>query len=92
MVNYNKFELRNPYRVRLEDFVNEGVIQQIISGFGHACSQPRNKYAAAHEDIPEGWSLGSTLAYFGLDKLSSIWTATPSTVISQDIGEQLAAL
>ena len=66
LANYNKFEFRNPYRLRLEDFVNESAIQKVARGIGSACSHSRDFYVAIQEDVAEGWTVGSTLTYFGL--------------------------
>ncbi len=70
LANYNKFEFRNPYRARLEDFVNETAIQKIVKGLGQACSASRNRYVAIQEDIAEGWNLSSALSYIGLGILA----------------------
>ncbi|KAL8980932.1 MAG: hypothetical protein Q9177_005735, partial [Variospora cf. flavescens] len=78
LANYNKFEFRNPYRSRLEDFVNEAAIQQIIRGFGAVCSRSRDKYVAIQEDIEEGWTLSSTLKYIGLGVLAPSRSSTPT--------------
>ena len=91
LANYNKFEFRNPYRLRLEDFVNEGTIQQIIRGLGTICLQSRDQYVAVQEDIDEGWTLHSTLTYIGLGILA------PGKALSQapnveDTKEQFATL
>ncbi|KAL8955859.1 MAG: hypothetical protein Q9193_006434 [Seirophora villosa] len=78
LANYNKFEFRNPYRSRLEDFVDGATIQQIIRGFGALCSQSRDKYVAIQEDIQEGWTLSSTLKYIGLGVLAPSRSSTPT--------------
>ncbi|MCJ1400273.1 hypothetical protein MMC11_003477 [Xylographa trunciseda] len=91
LVNYNKFEYRNPYRLRLEDFVNEAIIQTIVGGLGITLSQSRNKYASVIEDVPEGWKLSSTLTYIGLGVLAPIKAITPATT-TDDNKEQFAAL
>ncbi|KAI4274610.1 MAG: hypothetical protein L6R35_006330, partial [Caloplaca aegaea] len=78
LANYNKFEFRNPYRSRLEDFVNEAAVQQIIRGFGAVCSRSRDKYVAIQEDIEEGWTLSSTLKYIGLGVLAPSRSSTPT--------------
>lgn len=77
LVNYNKFEFQNPYRLRLDDFVNDAIIQKIIKSFGETCSRLRDAYIAVQDDMPEGWSLGSTLSYIGLGMLSP--ASRPST-------------
>jgi hypothetical protein len=77
LVNYNKFEFQNPYRLRLDDFVNDAIIQKIIASFGDSCTALRDAYVAVQEDMPEPWSLGSTLSYIGLGVLSP--TSRPTT-------------
>ena len=70
LANCNKFEFQNPYQLRLNDFVNESIIQKIAKGVGIACGGLRNGYIAVHDDIPEGWTLTSTLVFFGLRALA----------------------
>ncbi|PQE27905.1 UPF0588 membrane protein [Rutstroemia sp. NJR-2017a BBW] len=70
LVNYNKFEFQNPYRLRLEDFVNEATIQKIIRSVGNTCADARSKYIAIQDDIPEGWTIGSTLSMIGLGSIA----------------------
>lgn len=70
LANYNKFEFQNPYKVRLDDFVNEAIIQKIIYSIGTACSNARDQYVAVQDDLPESWSISSTLAIVGLGSLS----------------------
>ncbi|KAL6703315.1 hypothetical protein ACN47E_010022 [Coniothyrium glycines] len=75
--NYNKFEFQNPYRLRLDDFVNASIIHKIVKCFGDTCSELRDAYLAIQDDMPETWSLGSTLSYIGLGALAP--TSRPST-------------
>lgn len=70
LANYNKFEFQNPYRLRLDDFVNDRIIQQIIASFGETCATLRDAYVAVQDDRPEGWTLGSTLNMIGLGVLA----------------------
>jgi hypothetical protein len=70
LANYNKFEFQNPYKTRLDDFVNEVIIQKIIYCIGITCSEARDQYVAVLDDLPESWSLGSTLAVVGLGSLA----------------------
>lgn len=70
LANYNKFEFQNPYQLRLDDFVNESSIQKVVKGIGLTCGGLRNGYVAVQDDIPEGWSLTSTLNFFGLRALT----------------------
>lgn len=92
LANYNKFEFRNPYRLRLEDFVNESAIQKIVQGIGSACSQSRNSYVAVQEDVAEGWTVGSTLAYIGLGVLAPSKGPAPAQAKTDDMKEGFATL
>ncbi|KAL5385989.1 hypothetical protein DPSP01_004425 [Paraphaeosphaeria sporulosa] len=88
LVNYNKFEFQNPYRLRLDDFVNDAIIQKIVVSFGETCVTLRDAYVAVQDDMPEGWSLGSTLNYFSLGLLapaSRPATPTPSAEESKSL-------
>ncbi|KAL8865404.1 MAG: hypothetical protein Q9174_006902, partial [Haloplaca sp. 1 TL-2023] len=78
LANYNKFEFRNPYRVRLEDLVNEPAIHKIIRGLGAVCARSRDQYVVIQEDIGEGWTWSSTLKYIGLGVLAPNRSATPT--------------
>ncbi|KAL9099077.1 MAG: hypothetical protein Q9163_005368 [Psora crenata] len=78
LANYNKFELRNPYRLRLEDFVNASIIQQIITAFGASISASRDRYVSIQEDIAEGWTFSSTLSFIGLGVLAPTRPTTPT--------------
>jgi hypothetical protein len=69
LANYNKFEFQNPYKVRLDDFVNEGVIKKIVTCIGTTCALARDKYVAIQDDLPEEWSIGNTLAMVGLSSI-----------------------
>jgi len=71
LANYNKFEFQNPYQQRLGDFVNEAVIQKIIRAVGATCMTLRTQYIDIMEDLPEGWSIASTLSMIGLGAISS---------------------
>lgn len=66
LANYNKFEFQNPYQMRLNDFVNEGTIQKIIASVGYSCQTLRAQYTDVQDDLPENWSLTSTLQKMGL--------------------------
>jgi hypothetical protein len=70
LANYNKFEFQNPYRTRLDDFVNDTIIRKIVLSVGTTCALSRDKYVEIQEDLPEGWSIGNTLAFVGLGALS----------------------
>ena len=92
LANYNKFEYRNPYRIRLEDFVNESVIQKVVHGLGISCSTSRDQYTAIIDDVPEGWTLSSTLTYIGLGVLAPIKTFSPIAISTDKADEQFSAL
>ncbi|KAL8992387.1 MAG: hypothetical protein Q9188_007600, partial [Gyalolechia gomerana] len=78
LANYNKFEFRNPYRLRLEDFVNDVAIEKVVQGLGAVCSRSRDRYVGIQEDIEEGWTLSSTLKYIGLGALAPSRSSTPN--------------
>lgn len=70
LANYNKFEFQNPYRLRLDDFVNDAIIRDMIMCFGATCQNIRDEYVAVQDDMPAAWSLGSTLRTIGLGALA----------------------
>lgn len=88
LANFNKFEFQNPYQLRLDDFVNEASIQKIVKGVSTSCAALRNGYVVVQDDAPEGWSLISTLIYFGLGALrpGSKDRASPPTADESKIG------
>jgi hypothetical protein len=90
LANYNKFEFQNPYRVRLEDFVNEAVIQKLVLSIGDACAHMRDEYVAIQDDIPEGWSVASTLGMFGLGRVVGA-KPTKKPTIDTDTAKQMFA-
>jgi hypothetical protein len=89
LANYNKFEFQNPYRLRLEDFVNEGAIRKIITSTGGTCSSLRTQYVDIQDDLPEGWSLASTFGMFGLGSLVGSKPAAP--VIDPEVAKEMFA-
>lgn len=92
LVNYNKFEFQNPYRLRLDDFVNDAIIQKIITSFGETCVILRDAYVAVQDDMPEGWSLGSTLNYFGLGLLAPASRPSTPTPTAEESKSMFATL
>ncbi|KOS22775.1 UPF0588 membrane protein [Escovopsis weberi] len=70
LANYNKFEFQNPYQLRLNDFVNETAIQKNIRCVGYACQALRSEYVEVQDDLPEGWTLSSTLSMIGLGAIA----------------------
>ncbi|KAE8374758.1 hypothetical protein BDV26DRAFT_284011 [Aspergillus bertholletiae] len=92
LANYNKFEFQNPYQLRLDDFVNEASIQKIVKGVGISCAAVRNGYVAVQDDAPEGWTLFSTLLYFGLGALSPSKKDKASPPSAEEAKEMFATL
>lgn len=70
LANYNKFEFQNPYQLRLNDFVNESTIRMIIRSVGFTFQDLRTQFVDIQDDIPEGWTLSSTLNMFGLGAIA----------------------
>ncbi|KAK5281293.1 hypothetical protein LTR16_006368, partial [Cryomyces antarcticus] len=89
LANYNKFEFQNPYRLRLEDFVNDATIRKLVQSFGFTCTVARHKYITVQDDLPEGWTISNTLSYIGLGALSGGKPATP--VLDEDEAKDLFA-
>lgn len=76
--------------MRLEDFVNEGAIQKIIRSVGQESAELRSAYVEIQEDLPEGWTLSSTLSMIGLGKIAP--GAKPTTpVIDPEAAKELFA-
>ena len=90
LANYNKFEFRNPYRLRLEDFVNETTIGYMTNAFRKTTSLLRDQYVAIQEDKTEGWSISSTLTYIGLGVL--VPAQPPAPVKASDAKGDFGAL
>jgi hypothetical protein len=90
LVNYNKFEFQNPYRLRLDDFVNEAIIRKIIKSIGQTSSSSRDRYVAIQDDLPEGWNLNSALTFFGLGGLAP-GAKAPAQVPNPDAAKALFA-
>ena len=83
---------QNPYQLRLDDFVNESSIQKIVKGVGTSCGALRNGYVAVQDDAPEGWSLFSTLIYFGLGALTPGSNERTNPPTSEEAKELFASL
>lgn len=92
LVNYNKFEFQNPYRLRLDDFVNDAIIQKFVVAFGDTSARLRDAYVAVQDDMPEAWTLGSTLSYFGLGALAPASRPATPTPGSDETKSLFAAL
>lgn len=70
LANYNKFEFQNPYQLRLNDFVNESTIQNIVHSIGLTCQNIRDAYIDIQDDLPEGWTFSNTLNMIGLGAIA----------------------
>lgn len=92
LANYNKFEIQNPYQLRLDDFVNESSIQKIVKSVGLSCAALRNGYVAVQDDKPEGWTLTSTLIFFGLRALAPGAKGRSNPPTAEEAKEMFAAL
>lgn len=90
LANYNKFEFQNPYQLRLNDFVNEAAIQKIIHCVGQTCRNLRNRYVDIQEDLPEGWTLASTLSMLKLGSIAPGARAAPKKpVYDPEVAKQM---
>lgn len=90
LANYNKFEFQNPYQLRLNDFVNEAAIQKIIHCVGQTCRNLRNRYIDIQEDLPEGWTLASTLSMLKLGSIAPGARAAPKKpVYDPEVAKQM---
>lgn len=45
-------------------------IQKIITSIGAICARSRARYVEIQDDLPEGWTLSSTLGMFGLGSIA----------------------
>jgi hypothetical protein len=64
--------------------VNDAIIQKMIHSFGDTCLKLRDAYVAVQDDLPEGWTLGSTLNYIGLGALApGSRPATPTPAVEE---------
>ncbi len=89
LANYNKFEFQNPYQLRLNDFVNEATIQTIIRSVGTACQILRGQFVDVQEDLPEGWTLATTLSMIGLSAIAPGGKPPPKPVVDAETAKQL---
>lgn len=65
LLNYNKFEMRNPYVTRIADYVNDTVMKRIVTVFGETCAQARDLYAGAGSEEDPSY-LNSLVSTFSL--------------------------
>ncbi|GAA6042532.1 hypothetical protein JCM8097_004653 [Rhodosporidiobolus ruineniae] len=71
LANFRKSEARNPYGVRIEDFVEESVMTRIIAVVETVCTASRDAYTSLADDSPPSFvaSLTSFLTSFRLGEL-----------------------
>lgn len=70
--------------------MNETTIQKIVKGVGLSCAALRNGYVAVQDDVPEGWTLTSTLVFLGLGILAPRTKDKPPT--AEEAKEMFTAL
>ncbi|KAK0736546.1 hypothetical protein B0T21DRAFT_367166 [Apiosordaria backusii] len=91
LANYNKFEFQNPYQMRLNDFVNERAIKDIVKSVGKTCRKLRDQYIDVQEDLPEGWTLANTLNKIGLGAIAPGGKPPPKPVYDADTAKKMFA-
>ncbi|KAI0843257.1 DUF1741-domain-containing protein [Hypoxylon sp. FL0890] len=91
LANYNKFEFQNPYQLRLNDFVNEATIQKIVRCVGHTCRNLRGQYVEILQDLPEGWSISTTLNMIGLGAIAPGAKANQKPTYDPEVAKQMFA-
>jgi hypothetical protein len=73
----------------LDDFVNEGTIQKIIRSVGETCSISRTRYITIQDDLPEGWSIGSTLTMIGLGAIVPAGAKNATPAIDPEVAKEM---
>ncbi|KAK4056590.1 hypothetical protein OIO90_002438 [Microbotryomycetes sp. JL221] len=76
LANFRKFEARNPYGVRIEDFVEDLVMVRIIDVVRTVCQRSRDTYIEVSDDTTPSFvaSLTSLVMSFRLSELLSSFT------------------
>lgn len=77
--------------MRLNDFVNEATIRKIIRSVGQTCQNLRQQYIDVQEDLPEGWTLKSTLNMIGLGAIAPGGKPPPKPVYDADTAKKMFA-
>ncbi len=62
----------------------------MIRSVGQTCLDSRGKYIAIQEDVPEGWSIGTTLNMLGLGVLAP-GVKTPAPAIDPEVAKEMFA-
>jgi hypothetical protein len=70
--------------------VNEGTIQKIIRSVGSTCATSRGRYIAIQEDLPEGWSISTTLSMIGLGSVAP-GAKTAKPIIDPEAAKEMFA-
>ncbi|KAK4701231.1 hypothetical protein P7C70_g5010, partial [Phenoliferia sp. Uapishka_3] len=73
LANFRKYEARNPYLVRIEDFVDEVVMRRIIGVVTAICTQTRQLYTSITDDEPPSFIASLTSLVYSL-RLSELLT------------------
>lgn len=74
LANFRKYEARNPYLVRIEDFVEENVMRKIIQVTASTLSFTRNTYTSITDDQPASFVASLTSLIFSL-RLSDLFSS-----------------
>ena len=77
--------------MRLDDFVNEEVIKKIIVSVGQTCTDLRGTYVDLQEDLPEGWTITSTLSMIGLGAIAGGPKKAAAPVVDPEAAKELFA-
>ncbi|KDE09136.1 hypothetical protein MVLG_00850 [Microbotryum lychnidis-dioicae p1A1 Lamole] len=64
LANYRQHEARNPYRVRIEDMVEETVMARVIEVVQVVCQQARDSYTHIADDAPASFVASITSLIF----------------------------
>ena len=78
--------------MRLDDFVNDEAIRDIVYTAGSVCCTVRDQYVTVQDDVIEGWSLGSTLSYIGLGALAPGSRPSTPNAGGDEVASQFATL
>jgi hypothetical protein len=68
------------------------VIKKIVLCIGSTCVLARDKYVAIQDDLPEEWSIGSTLAIVGLGSIFPGRKPTTPTLTPEEAKAKFTAL
>jgi len=77
--------------MRLNDFVNEATIKKIIKSVGDTCQALRAEYVEVQDDLPEGWTLASTLSMIGLGAIAPGGKPPPKPVYDAETAKKMFA-